>query len=196
MAHLLMIYGTSYGQTERICQRLARALEQQGHGVTLQHGDQRTEDLRLGTFDAVVIAASVIRGRHQRYVRRFARAHATALNRLPTAFVSVCGAAQDSPDEASKYVDAFLRETGLQPALIHSFAGAITYTRYGPLTRWIMKRISRSKGGPTDTTRDHEMTDWEEVDRFGVELARKLVRPPAVQPDQGVAQADAAAPMR
>jgi menaquinone-dependent protoporphyrinogen oxidase len=48
-----------------------------------------------------------------------------------------------------------------------------------------MKRISRSKGGPIDTTRDHELTDWEAVDRFGVELARNLVRSAAEQPDPG-----------
>ena len=183
MAQLLIIYGTSYGQTERISQRLARSLERQGHNVTLRRGDQRNGDLRLSVFDAVVMAASVIRGRHQRYIRRFARVNATALKQLPTAFVSVCGAAQDSPEEARKYIDSFLRETSLQPALVCSFAGALAYTRYGPLTRWIMKRISRSKGGPTDTTRDHELTDWDEVDRFGMELARKLLGGPAEQPN-------------
>lgn len=182
MANLLIIYGTSYGQTERITRRLAQALKRSGHSITPRRGDLRTDDLRLETFDAVVIAASVIRGRHQRYIRKFTRANAAALNRLPTAFVSVCGAAQDSPEEARKYVDAFLHETGLQPALVHSFAGAIAYTRYGPLTRWIMRRISRSRGGPTDTSRDHEMTDWADVDRFGVELTRKLVHSPAAQP--------------
>jgi len=41
----------------------------------------------------------------QRYIRKFARANARALNRLPTAFVSVCGAAKDAPDEARKYVE-------------------------------------------------------------------------------------------
>ena len=195
MAHLLIIYGTAYGQTERISQRLARSLERQGQKVTLRRGDQRNGDLRLSAFDAVVIAASVIRGRHQRYIRQFARAHATALNRLPTAFVSVCGAAQDSPEEARKYGEAFLRETGLHPALVRSFAGALAYTRYGLLTRWIMKRISRSKGGPIDTTRDHDLTDWDEVDRFGMELVRKLVRGPAEQPATD-ARDGAAVPLR
>jgi menaquinone-dependent protoporphyrinogen oxidase len=182
MAQVLIVYGTSYGQTERISQRLARALERSGHSVTPRRGDLRSDDLRLETFDAVVIAASVIRGRHQRYIRKFARSNATALNRLPTAFVSVCGAAQDSPEAARKYVDGFLHETGLQPDLVRSFAGAITYTRYGPVTRWIMRRITRSKGGPVDTSRDHEMTDWDEVERFAAELSRKLVRSPGWQP--------------
>jgi menaquinone-dependent protoporphyrinogen oxidase len=182
MGQLLIVYGTSYGHTERICQRLARALEQEGYDVTLRRGDQRTPELQLGTFEAVVIAASVIRGRYQRYIRQFARAQASALNQVPTAFVSVCGAAKDSPEDAGKYVDAFVRETGLRPALVRSFAGAVAYTRYGPLTRWIMKRISRSKGGPIDTTRDHDLTDWEAVDRFGVELARELTRSPTPAP--------------
>ena len=175
MAHLLIVYGTSYGQTERICQRLATAVENQGHKVTLRKADRRTDDLELRGFGAVVIAASVIRGRHQRYIRQFARKHAGELNQIPmTGFLSVCNAAGDAPEEAGKYVDAFLRETGLQPAVVRSFAGALAYTRYGFLTRWIMIRISRSKAGPTDTTRDHDLTDWKAVDQFGLELARKL----------------------
>jgi menaquinone-dependent protoporphyrinogen oxidase len=179
MAHVLIIYGTSYGQTNRVTQRLAQVLEGCGHDVTPRRGDLRNDDLHLDAFDAVVIAASVIRGRHQGYIRKFTRTNAATLNRLPTAFVSVCGAAQNSPDEARKYVDAFLHETGLKPALVRSFAGAIAYTRYGPVTRWIMKRISRSKGDPIDTSRDYELTDWNEVDRFGIELARQL--PPSAE---------------
>jgi hypothetical protein len=29
-----------------------------------------------------------------------------------------------------------------------------------------MKRASAMNGGATDTSRDHEYTDWEQVDRF------------------------------
>jgi menaquinone-dependent protoporphyrinogen oxidase len=44
--------------------------------------------------------------------------------------------------------------------------GAMAYTKYGPLLRWIMKQIAKRNGGPTDTSRDHEMTDWVQVERF------------------------------
>jgi menaquinone-dependent protoporphyrinogen oxidase len=35
-----------------------------------------------------------------------------------------------------------------------------------------MKRIARAEGGPTDTSRDHELTNWEDVDEFAERFAR------------------------
>ena len=41
----------------------------------------------------------------------------------------------------------------------------------------MMKRIVRSKPGnlSTDTSRDHEYTDWAEVERFGEDFLARLV---------------------
>lgn len=56
-------------------------------------------------------------------------------------------------------------------------AGALLYTRYGWLKRWIMRRIVRKAGGDVDTTRDYEYTDWialrELARRFAARLARR-----------------------
>jgi len=181
MAQVLIVYGTAYGQTERIARRILRELERQGHTVSIFKGDELPADLWLGKYQACVIAASVIRNQHQRYIRDFVRHHATQLNRVPTAFVSVCGAAKASPEQAGEYVDTFLRQTGLRPAFIQSFAGAMAYTRYGFFLRWVTKLVSWRRGGPTDTSRDHDMTDWEAVDRFAKRLAETL--PPSQDGD-------------
>ena len=41
----------------------------------------------------------------------------------------------------------------------------------------LLKRISRRAGGPTDTSRDYEMTDWNQVVRFAAEFAASLPEP-------------------
>ena len=69
------------------------------------------------------------------------------------------------------------RRTGWQPALAVSLAGAMSYTRYNPLMRWMLRRMSRAEGGPTDTSRDHEMTDWSEVRGFADTFAALLPTP-------------------
>lgn len=33
-----------------------------------------------------------------------------------------------------------------------------------------MKTITKRAGGPTDTSRDHELTHWDEVDTFAREI--------------------------
>jgi menaquinone-dependent protoporphyrinogen oxidase len=96
--------------------------------------------------------------------------------------VSVCGAAKASPERAAEYVETFLRQTGLQPAFTHSFAGAMAYTRYGFPLRWITKLVSWRRGGPTDTSRDHDITDWEAVDQFAERVAEALAPSPEGDP--------------
>jgi menaquinone-dependent protoporphyrinogen oxidase len=39
-----------------------------------------------------------------------------------------------------------------------------------------MKRIARKEGGPTDESRDHDLTDWSEVSRFAHEMADELLK--------------------
>jgi menaquinone-dependent protoporphyrinogen IX oxidase len=46
----------------------------------------------------------------------------------------------------------------------------------------VLKLISRRKGLPTDTSRDWDFTEWDEVDRFAGELVATLAPPPAKHP--------------
>jgi menaquinone-dependent protoporphyrinogen oxidase len=52
----------------------------------------------------------------------------------------------------------------------------MAYTKYSPFLRWMMRRIAAGQGGPTDTTRDHEMTDWAQVRRFAEAFAAAVPR--------------------
>jgi menaquinone-dependent protoporphyrinogen oxidase len=60
----------------------------------------------------------------------------------------------------------------------------MAYTKYGPVLRWIMRQIAKRNGGPTDTTHDHEMTDWAHVtafaERFATLLDQAVTRPEVV----------------
>ena len=179
MSTILIVYGTAHGQTERVAQRIRSALTDSGHAVTILKGDRLAPNLTLGAYDAFVVAGSVRVGRYQPYLAAFVRDHLTRLNAAPSTFVSVCGAAGGGPDglkAAQGYIDKFLSQTGWSPWLVRSFAGELAYTRYNPVTRWIMKMISRRTGGPTDTSRDYDFTDWAAVDRLGHELASMFAR--------------------
>lgn len=52
-------------------------------------------------------------------------------------------------------------------------AGAVPYTRYGWLKRRIMRRLMARANGDTDTTRDYEYTDWEDLNSFARGFARQ-----------------------
>jgi menaquinone-dependent protoporphyrinogen oxidase len=129
-------------------------------------------------YDGVIIGASVIRGRHQPAVQKFVRQNVAALNSMPTAFLSVSGSAA-SPDErgraeARRCAEKFLEQTRWRPAITELIGGAMAYTKYGVILRWIMKQIARQNGRPTDTTRDHELTDWVQVENFAARFQARL----------------------
>lgn len=181
MANILMVYGTAYGQTEKIVRRMADRLASEGHRITIWKGDSLSARPALAGFDLFLVAGSVLFGRHQRYLADFVRQHRSRLNGAPGAFVSVCGALAGSwargKEEAGRYLEKFLQQTGWRPQLTRSFAGGLPYTRYGIFTRWMMKLISRATGRPADTSRDWDLTDWEAVDQFALELAALLPQP-------------------
>lgn len=181
MTAVLAVYGSAYGQTERIIRRMTDRLTAGGLAVTLHRADALPAGLDLAAFDAVLVGASVIRGKHQPYVHHFVERHAAHLNAMPSAFVSVSGSA-GSPlpakrAEARGYLETFLRQTSWRPTLTATFGGALAYTKYGWFMRWLIKRISKQAGAPTDTSRDHDLTDWDAVDRFAAELAETMVHP-------------------
>jgi menaquinone-dependent protoporphyrinogen oxidase len=130
----------------------------------------------LASFDAIVVGASIIARGHQKSVERFIRRELAVLRSKPSAFFSVSASA-GSADPAGRAAaerlrDEFLRTVGWTPHLRASIAGAVNYTRYNPFLRWYMKRASAAGGGSTDTSRDHEYTDWGQVERFALDVAR------------------------
>jgi menaquinone-dependent protoporphyrinogen oxidase len=175
---ILIVYGTSYGQTARIANRIQTLLTHQGFEVTLRRGDELGSALNPTSYDGVVVGASMIVRGYQKYMRHFVHRHASALNGMPSAFFAVSGSAGSTHAaeraEARRLADAFCRSAGWQPMMIESIAGAVCYTRYNWLVRWMMKRISAREGGSTDTTRDHEYTDWSQVERFAVGFGARL----------------------
>ena len=175
---VLILYGTNYGQTTKIAARVANRLEENGAIVNVHDVRELPSDPPLDAFDGVIIGASVIRGRHQRPVQDFVCKHYNMLNGMPTAFFSVSGSAA-SPDErgradARRCAEEFLRATHWRPAMTQLIGGAMAYTKYGPLLRWIMKQIAKWNRGPTDTSRDHELTDWAQVANFAGRFAALL----------------------
>ena len=175
---ILIVYGTRYGQTARIAAHIRQVLVEREYDVTLRNGDALPVDLCPSQFDATMVGASVINGHYQQSVRQFAQRHVWVLNRVPTAFFAVSGAAGSrnplEREEAHRRMEQFCEEAGWHPQLLLSSAGAIAYTRYNFITRWVMKRISRKEGGPTDTSRDHEYTDWVQVEQFADRFADRM----------------------
>ena len=177
MSRVLILYGTTDGHTRGIAQALARAL--QLGGLEADVVDAAAPDAGMAGCAAVIVAASVHRGKYQSALIKWVTRHAAELNARPSAFVSVSlGVLQKSDPAVTADLDAivqrFLGATGWQPGVVKHVAGALLYTRYNVFTRWIMKRIVAKAGGDTDTSRDYVYTDWADLRRFADDFGRRL----------------------
>jgi menaquinone-dependent protoporphyrinogen oxidase len=169
---ILVLYASEHGQTAAIARAIADRLGAAGHRVDVV--DSRAALPAPDDYGAIVLGSRVQIDRTARRIRRYARRHAEVLSARPTAVFAV-SMNETAPGGGQRYVDGLVRQIGWTPRWTASFAGALRYTQYGVLVRWLMKRFSARNDGPIDTGRDHEQTDWTAVagwaDRIAAELA-------------------------
>ena len=173
MARILVLFGTTEGQTAKVAAAIAATLRTCGVSVDVVEAGTLPADAEA--YDAVVVAASVHAGGYQRAVGRWIRAHAGALGTRPTAFVSVCLGVLQADSKVQRHVNdiasRFVSEAAWHPSVIKIVAGALPYSRYNWFKRWMMRRIVAKAGGDTDTSRDYEYTDWADLQAFSRQFA-------------------------
>jgi menaquinone-dependent protoporphyrinogen oxidase len=187
MKPIAILYATREGQTERIADRVAAGLRARGLDAEVKNLRNHADGVQLDDYAAAILAASVHGGRHEPEIVRFVREHRDKLESMPSAFLSVtlseAGAERPgtTPEEHARFVtdvremlDRFFAETGWRPAHVKPVAGALMYSKYNFLIRFVMKRIAKQSGGSTDTSRDHDYTDWVALDHFVDELAAEF----------------------
>jgi len=187
MKPVAVLYATREGQTQRIAEHVAAGLRGRGLDATASNVRERDAGSDLDAYAAVVLAASVHAGQHEREMIELAKTHRERLDGMPNAFLSVtlseagaertgatAGERARSSADVTKMIDRFVHDTGWHPKRIVPVAGALRYTRYNFLVRFVMKRIARASGGSTDTSRDHEYTDWKALDDFVATFADEV----------------------
>jgi len=165
----LVVYATTHGHTARISGRIAEELR--GHGYEVDLVDVAAADTaRPADHDIVVVGGSVHAGHHQRDLVDWARRERDELAASGAAFFSVSlTAAEDTAEgraATASMIDAFATDSGWTPTHAEPVAGALQYREYDFFTRTLMKLLMKRGGHSTDTSQDHDFTDWEAVARF------------------------------
>jgi menaquinone-dependent protoporphyrinogen oxidase len=184
MARVLVVYGSTDGQTRRIAERIASVVSALGQQVQTVDSASASAGVTPGDFDAAVVLGSVRMGEHQKPLAEFVHKFRLELDAIPNAFVSVSlSAGRNKPSaqrEVAKTFQHFISRTGWRPNAQLAVAGALPYSKYTLRIRLVMKFISWMTGGDTDTSRDYEYTDWAQVDDFARRFASAL-QPPAAR---------------
>ncbi|KAB2895830.1 MAG: protoporphyrinogen oxidase [Kofleriaceae bacterium] len=174
MHRFLVIYASAFGQTQAIATKLAERLRLAGHTVEL--ADVRGRPPGPEGYDAVVLGSRVQAGKHAAELVDYVRTHREPLAQRATAFfsVSMSAATPSMGPDPHDYVATFLKATGWTPGRWIAIAGGLPYRKFNPFLRLFMKFMSWRGGHSTDTSRNHEYTDWGQVARFADDLASDL----------------------
>jgi menaquinone-dependent protoporphyrinogen oxidase len=186
---ILIAYATRHGQARKVADHLARELTLWGYPTAVVDV-ARTPAIDWEDYGAAILVASVYGGRHEKEMVAFVRRGHAGLERIPNAFLSVTLSEATAEDQTvpepkrreaavavQHVIDAFVKESGWRPQQVVPVAGALQYRQYNFFVRFIMKRITKSHQGPTDTSRDYEYTDWAALSRFATLFTRSLARP-------------------
>ena len=174
-----VFFATREGQAERVAQRVANDLRARQIPTDVIDVKDVHGVIDWGAYPVAFVVASVHTGHHENEMIAFVRRYRDELEERHAPFLSLtlsqAGAEQPhntlvqretARGDALRMITDFMKETGWRPAHIMPVAGALMYSRYNFLVKWVMKRIAHKAGfdGPAD--RDYEFTNWPAVDRF------------------------------
>jgi menaquinone-dependent protoporphyrinogen oxidase len=183
MRRIGVFYATREGHTRSVAERVAADLRARGFDAAATNVRDNAATASLEVYWGAVVAASVHGGKHEREMVKFIKSHVRELNRMPTAFLSVTlsEAGAERPESTAEeraqcksdvqtMIENFFKATGWRPKLTLPVAGALLYSRYNFVLRFVMKRIAQKMRAGTDTSRDYDYTDWPALDRFAMHL--------------------------
>lgn len=178
MANVLILYANQQGQTQTIADFIADALKDEGHSAMVSSIEVLTQ---LNNFDAVILGASIYRGRYPKGLKKYIQDHKKQLKLLPSAFFSVCPKYSKTDEiqqqQAQTHLDKLLAETNWHPDISSSFAAALRFSPYVFFKTKVMKAIAKREHLQADTEQDSEYGNLEKVVRFSLRFSDLLNHP-------------------
>ncbi len=178
MAHVLILYATSEGQTAKISAEIVNNLRELGYGATRKDLETWPGIYDVKDFDAIIIGASVHFHQYPKEIVAWIESNLETLKRKLSGFysVSMTGAQETEVgrERTDDYLTKLFEKTGWHPKLVASFAGAMRYSELDGVRQRVGQFVSWRTGGETDIAQDNEYTDWRAVRDFSAEFARYL----------------------
>ena len=178
MQPILVAYGTTEGQTRKIAEFIAERLRIRGHRVDLVDTATAAAEQVTPIYQGAILGGPVHQQKHPASLEDFVKRNHDWLAAMPTAVFSVSLSAalddMESRIEVQRLLNEFVDDCALRPVATRCVAGALRYTRYDYFKRLMMRMIARQRGQTTDTSKDYEYTDWNDVEAFVDEFLAAL----------------------
>jgi menaquinone-dependent protoporphyrinogen oxidase len=172
MKRVALIVSSKTGHTAKIANGMAAIMRKNGVEADVFNLNYCYEPkaAELKSYDAVLIGAPVYLGEFPQVLLNWTWKNYAELQGVLTGLFTVGFNAADPRSKARAGDDRLLRKfiqlTGFSPMFVASFAGVLAYEHYSYFKKCVMQGMAALAGCPTDTNKDHELTNWDHVEQF------------------------------
>ena len=186
----LIAYGSRYGSTEEISQKITEILEEKG--ITTRLVDlKKTKKQDWPTpkpFDAIIVGSSIRAGQWMKEPKEFLNKHKETLKRgekILGVFVSSGYASipQQRPEKIDEYIGEVMAELEIETHIADAFGAVLDFTpssRLGFIDKQILKLATKELTKETGTKIDEkgrtDLRDWGQIQSYAEQFA-KLMKP-------------------
>lgn len=169
---VLVAYGTKYGATKEIAEKIGEVLRQAGLAADVVSADRASD---VSAYQAVVLGSAVYIGQWRKEAAKFLKANESVLAGKPVWLFSSGPTGEGDPVEL---MQGWRFPGKLQPIAdridardIAAFHGALDADKMNFIEKWMIKNV----GSPVGDYRD-----WEAITAWATAIAEELQEPAAV----------------
>lgn len=163
---VLVAYGTKYGATAEIAEKIGKVLREAGLAADVLRADRAGD---LSAYDAVVVGSGVYIGRWRKEAVKFVKDNEQALAAKPLWVFSSGPTGEGDPQEM---VQGWRLPSNLQPIVdrmqprdVTVFHGAADESKMGWLDKWLLKNVKAPTG---------DFRDWDAIAAWAGDIAAAL----------------------
>lgn len=170
---VLIVYGSRYGSTEEISEKISNILENKGIKTELVdlRKTPNKEWPNLNHYDGILIGTGIKIGQWTKEVKSFVKKNKAYINstKTPVGFYISSGFAS-FPERRDKVkeecVTTPLDNIGVTIPYLGVFGGVIDFSRMGWMDRSIAKLVAKSQFGMDSKVTRTDMRDWDMIHEF------------------------------
>ena len=163
---VLVAYGTKYGATAEIAERIGQVLRDAGLGAEVRAADRAGDP---AGYDAVVLGSAVYIGQWRKEAAKFLEANEAALAQKP---VWIFSSGPTGEGDIEELMQGWSFPGKLQPVAdrigprdMTIFHGAADENKMGRLDRWMLSRVKAALG---------DFRDWDAIEAWAKAIAQEL----------------------
>ena len=175
----LVIYGTRWGGTVAVAQKIGEALKAEDYSVDVVDAKHTSKNLSI--YDLVIIGSGIRADKWTKETMAFLEKNADELKTKKTALFVSCQMADRAEEEVREkakiqYLEKVADQFGLKPVCMGFFGGFLDFSKSHGLLVDVLVRVNKKslrKNG-LDTSVVHDTRDWASIETWACALAKTL----------------------